>query len=83
VTLVTRGQDLFHATHLHRLIQALLGLRVPVYHHHSLLKNEQGKRLSKRDGALALRQMRADGFSAAEVRLRAGFPDWPSPDAAV
>jgi glutamyl-Q tRNA(Asp) synthetase len=42
--------------------------------------NEEGKRLSKRDGALALRRMRADGFSAAEVRKRAGFPDRPSPD---
>jgi len=83
VTLITRGQDLFHATHLHRLIQALLGLKEPAYHHHALLSNEEGKRLSKRDGALALRQMRADGFSAAEVRNRAGFPDWPSPDAAV
>jgi glutamyl-Q tRNA(Asp) synthetase len=83
VTLVTRGQDLFHATHLHRLIQALLGLREPAYHHHPLLRNEQGKRLSKRDSALALRQLRADGFSPAEVRQRAGFPDWPSPDAPV
>jgi glutamyl-Q tRNA(Asp) synthetase len=83
VTLVTRGQDLFHATHLHRLLQALLGLSEPAYRHHPLLKNEQGVRLSKRDGALALRQMRTDGFSPAEVRNRAGFPDWPSPDATV
>jgi glutamyl-Q tRNA(Asp) synthetase len=80
VSLVTRGQDLFHATHLHRLLQALLGLAEPTYRHHPLLKNEQGERLSKRDGALALRQMRTDGLSAAEVRKRAGFPDWPSPD---
>ena len=82
ITLVTRGQDLFHATHLHRLVQALLGLKEPAYHHHVLLKNEQGQRLSKRDGALALRQLRADGFSAAQVREKAGFPGWPSPDAA-
>jgi glutamyl-Q tRNA(Asp) synthetase len=80
VSLVTRGQDLFHATHLHRLLQALLGLPEPAYRHHPLLKNEQGERLSKRDGALALRQMRTNGFSAVEVRKRAGFPDWPSPD---
>jgi len=80
VSLVTRGQDLFHATHLHRLLQALLGLAEPAYQHHPLLKNEQGERLSKRDGALALRQLRTDGFSAAEVRKRAGFPVWPSPD---
>jgi glutamyl-Q tRNA(Asp) synthetase len=83
VTLVTRGQDLFHATHLHRLLQALLGLAAPTYRHHPLLKNEQGERLSKRDGALALRQMKSDGLSPAEVRKRAGFPDWPSPDAPV
>jgi glutamyl-Q tRNA(Asp) synthetase len=82
ITLVTRGQDLFHATHLHRLVQALLGLKEPAYHHHSLLMNEEGRRLSKRDGALALRQLRAVGFSAAQVREKAGFPDWPSPDAA-
>ena len=81
ISLVTRGQDLFHATHLHRLLQALLSLPEPAYQHHPLLRNEQGERLSKRDGALALRQMRTDGFSAAEVRKRAGFPDWPSPDA--
>jgi glutamyl-Q tRNA(Asp) synthetase len=80
ITLVVRGQDLFHATHLHRLLQALLGLNKPAYHHHPLLLIEEGKRLSKRDGALALRRMRADGFSAAEVRKRAGFPDRPSPD---
>jgi glutamyl-Q tRNA(Asp) synthetase len=83
VTLVTRGEDLFHATHLHRLLQALLGLKVPAYRHHPLRMNEQGARLSKRDGALALRQMRRDGISAADVRKRAGFPDWPSPDAPV
>jgi glutamyl-Q tRNA(Asp) synthetase len=83
ISLVTRGQDLFHATHLHRLLQAVLGLAEPAYRHHPLLMNERGDRLSKRDGALALRQMRTDGFSAAEVRKRAGFPDWPSPDAPV
>lgn len=83
VTLVTRGQDLFHATHLHRLVQALLGLKEPAYHHHSLLRNEQGKRLSKRDGALALRQLRAAGFSPAQVREKAGFPGWPSLDGPV
>jgi glutamyl-Q tRNA(Asp) synthetase len=83
ITLVTRGQDLFHATHLHRLLQALLGLEAPAYDHHPLLMNDRGERLSKRDGALALRRMRSDGFSAADIRRRAGFPDWPSPDAPV
>jgi glutamyl-Q tRNA(Asp) synthetase len=83
VTLVTRGRDLFHATHLHRLLQALLGLNEPAYRHHALLMNEQGKRLSKRDGALALRALRGAGLSPAEVRRRAGFPLWPSPQPPV
>jgi glutamyl-Q tRNA(Asp) synthetase len=75
VTLVTRGQDLFSATHLHRLLQALLGLAAPDYHHHGLLVNEQGERLAKRDGARSLRSLREAGHGAAEVRAMAGFPD--------
>ncbi|MDY0881221.1 tRNA glutamyl-Q(34) synthetase GluQRS [Dongia soli] len=74
VTLVTRGVDLFSATHVHRLLQAVLGLAVPVYRHHLLLTNAQGQRLSKRDGALSLRQMREDGLTAAEIRKQAGKP---------
>ncbi|WP_207479865.1 tRNA glutamyl-Q(34) synthetase GluQRS [Arenibaculum pallidiluteum] len=75
VTLVTRGRDLFHATHLHRLLQALLDLPVPEWHHHGLLVNERGERLAKRDGAAALRALREAGRSPAEVRALAGFPD--------
>src|SRR5690349_1962863 len=75
VTLVTRGVDLFHATHLHRLLQALLDLDVPDYHHHPLLTNARGERLAKRDGALSLRALRAAGHGAAAVRAMAGFPD--------
>ncbi|WP_207457263.1 tRNA glutamyl-Q(34) synthetase GluQRS [Azospirillum sp. SYSU D00513] len=75
ITLVTRGQDLFFATHLHRLLQALLGLAVPDYHHHGLLVNERGERLAKRDGARSLRTLREAGHSPAEVRAMAGFPD--------
>jgi glutamyl-Q tRNA(Asp) synthetase len=74
VTLVTRGTDLFHATHIHRLLQAILGLNVPAYAHHLLLTNAAGERLSKRDGAMALRALRKAGRSAAEVRALAGFP---------
>jgi glutamyl-Q tRNA(Asp) synthetase len=74
VTLVTRGTDLFHATHIHRLLQAILGLNVPTYAHHLLLTNAAGERLSKRDGAMALRALRQAGRSAAEVRELAGFP---------
>jgi len=75
VTLVTRGEDLLPATHVHRLLQALLGLPEPAYHHHPLLRDEAGKRLSKRDGALAIRALRGAGVSAVEARARAGFPD--------
>jgi glutamyl-Q tRNA(Asp) synthetase len=75
VTLVTRGTDLFHATHIHRLLQAILDLNVPTYAHHLLLTNAAGERLSKRDGAVALKALRQAGRSAAEVRGLAGFPD--------
>ncbi len=73
VTLVTRGEDLFEATHIHRLLQALLGFDTPEYHHHPLLTDEHGRRLAKRDRALTLRALRAAGLSAAEVRVMAGF----------
>ncbi len=75
VTLVTRGEDLFHATHLHRLLQALLGLAAPTYKHHILLTDADGRRLAKRDASLTLRALRAAGQTPAEVRLMAGFPD--------
>jgi glutamyl-Q tRNA(Asp) synthetase len=74
VTLVTRGVDLFHATHIHRVLQAILDLNVPTYLHHLLLTNAAGERLSKRDGAVAIRALREAGRSAAEVRALAGFP---------
>jgi len=72
VTLVTRGTDLFAATHTHRLLQALLGYDPPDYHHHPLLMNADGARLSKRDGALAIRSLREQGVAADEVRKMAG-----------
>lgn len=75
VTLVTRGVDLKPATHLHRLLQALLGLDVPEWRHHGLLTNAEGMRLSKRDGATAIRALRAAGRTSAEVRALAGVPD--------
>lgn len=58
VTLVTRGTDLFAATHIHRLLQALLDLDVPEWHHTPLLANSDGERLAKRDKAFTLRAMR-------------------------
>ncbi len=73
VSLVTRGEDLFPATHIHRLLQALLGLDRPAYHHHRLLANEAGQRLCKRDKALSLRALREAGKTPEEVRAMAGF----------
>lgn len=72
VSHVIRGADLFAATHIHRLLQALLDLPTPVYHHHALITDAQGKRLAKRDGAPMLAQLRlagADGRAFA-ARLR-------------
>jgi len=73
VTLVTRGEDLFAATHVHRLLQALLGLPVPAYLHHRLLVGPEGQRFAKRDRALTLRSLREAGRAPAEVRALAGF----------
>lgn len=73
VTLVTRGVDLFEATDLHVLLQALLGWPTPDYAHHRLLTNADGTRLAKRDHGFAIRAMREGGMSPAEVRARAGF----------
>ncbi len=70
VTLVTRGEDLFHATHLHRLLQALLGLPVPRWYHHPLLTDEDGRRLAKRDRAETLASRRAGGETPAALRAR-------------
>ena len=61
VTLVTRGADLFAATHVHRLLQALLDLPVPRWHHHRLLLDEDGRKLAKRRGSASLADMRKKG----------------------
>jgi len=78
VTLVTRGIDLKPATHLHRLLQVLLGWPEPAYAHHPLLTDAAGRRLAKRDGAPSLRSLREGGRSPAAVRALAGFAD-PGP----
>jgi len=67
VTLVTRGADLVEATHIHRVLQALLGLPTPRYRHHVLLSDATGRRLSKRDRALTIRSMRQSGMSPGEI----------------
>ena len=67
VTHITRGVDLFAATHIHRLLQALLDLPTPRYRHHPLLTDASGRRLAKRDRALTIRAMRATGKTPAQV----------------
>lgn len=77
ITLVTRGHDLFQATHVHRLLQALLDLPVPRWHHHALLVETDGRKLAKRRGSPALQDLRRAGVDGAALAadLRAGrFP---------
>lgn len=73
VTHVTRGQDLFEATQIHVLLQHVLGLPTPVYHHHRLIRDEAGKRLAKRDDARAISTYRAEGLTAMQIRGRVGL----------
>lgn len=77
VTLVTRGEDLRPATSLHRLLQTLMGWPAPFYAFHPLLCDATGRRLAKRDGALAVRAMRESGMSAAQVCQKAAFEGVP------
>ncbi len=73
VTDVVRGQDLFWATGIHRLIQALLGLPEPAYHHHKLILDDDGRKLSKSTESTGLRELRAAGFSPRDIRRRVGL----------
>jgi glutamyl-Q tRNA(Asp) synthetase len=73
VTHVVRGQDLFWATSVHRLLQALLGLPVPAYHHHRLLLDADGRKLSKSTRATALRELRAKGLTPHDIRTMIGL----------
>lgn len=73
VTHVVRGQDLFRATGVHRLLQELLGLPQPFYRHHALVLDEAGHKLSKSTRSTALRELRAGGMSPADVRRLAGL----------
>lgn len=70
VTLVTRGEDLLPCTHLHRLLQHLLGLPVPEWHHHALVRDAAGRRLAKRDESESLRALREKGVTPQELRQR-------------
>ncbi len=73
VTHVVRGEDLFDATKIHVVLQKLLGLPTPIYHHHRLIRDEAGKRLAKRDDARAIRQYRQDGYTPADIREMVGL----------
>ena len=73
VTDVVRGRDLFHATSVHRLLQALLGLAEPRYHHHRLLCGADGRKLSKSTQSTGLRELRAQGLTPRDIRRLAGL----------
>lgn len=73
VTHVIRGADLFEATHVQRLLQALLDLPTPIYRHHRLLTGPDGKRYAKRDHAETLRDLRARGVTPQQLRQELGF----------
>ena len=73
ITHVIRGQDLFEAAHIQRLLQALLDLPTPTYRHHRLLTGPDGKRYAKRDKAQTLRELRAAGVTPAQLRAEMGL----------
>ncbi len=73
VTDVIRGEDLFDATTIHVVLQRLLGLPTPTYHHHRLVRDEAGKRLAKRDDARAIRKYREDGATPDDIRRMVGL----------
>ena len=72
VTHVVRGQDLFWSTSVHRLLQVLLGLPAPQYHHHRLILGSDGRKLAKSTGSTALRELRAQGATRADIRRMVG-----------
>jgi glutamyl-Q tRNA(Asp) synthetase len=73
VTDVARGQDLFWSTSIHRLLQALLGLPEPTYHHHKLILDDEGRKLSKSTAATGLRELRDAGSSPSDIRHMVGL----------
>lgn len=73
VSEIVRGQDLFHATSVHRLLQILLGLPEPVYRHHGLLRDEAGRKLSKSTRSTGLRELRAAGATPSGIRQLVGL----------
>lgn len=74
VTEIVRGEDLFWSTSVHRLLQQLLDMPQPLYRHHRLIRDEAGQKLSKSTQATGLRELRAAGASAADIRRLVGLP---------
>jgi glutamyl-Q tRNA(Asp) synthetase len=79
ITDVVRGRDLFRSTSLHRLLQSLLDLPAPVYHHHRLVLDAEGGKLAKSTGATGLRQLRAAGATPADIFAMIGLPQSAQP----
>jgi glutamyl-Q tRNA(Asp) synthetase len=73
ITNVIRGEDLSEATRIHVLLQRLLGLPTPIYHHHRLIRDAAGKRLAKRDDARAIATYRAEGATPDDIRRMVGL----------
>lgn len=73
ITQVVRGEDLFEATFLQCFLQALLGFATPLYHHHTLIRDDQGKRLAKRDDARSIARYRDDGATLQDIRAMVGL----------
>jgi glutamyl-Q tRNA(Asp) synthetase len=75
VTHVVRGQDLFWSTSVHRLLQELLGLAAPVYHHHRLMLDAEGRKLAKSTQSTGLRELRAQGMTPEDIRRLVGLAE--------
>lgn len=83
VTLITRGEDLFHATHIHRLLQGVLGYPTPRYYHHNLIADSSGQRLAKRNRAITLRHLRECRRTPDDIWRMIGLAAAPQPALAV
>jgi len=73
ITDVVRGEDLFEATKIHVVLQRIMDLPTPTYHHHELIRDDNGKRLAKRDDARAIRKYREDGATPEDIRRMVGL----------
>ncbi len=70
---IIRGKDLWHSTHIHRILQALLNLPTPIYYHHDLLLDKHGEKFAKRNKSVTLKSIRESGVSAAQLKKELGF----------